>query len=425
VSASNPIVERLDRLHDQWIEFSLLPDARLLRWLIQPDELRMVEAFLAKESDERAAELPDLFLTLPEPFVDVDSYGTSLRAAILAQYEGSRANLVGAASAWHAPAPTPGTHSLAHLVDTCASLRAHFPNMDCLVLVLMPSEVSDYGEWQRWLVGACRGLTASVRLLVVDDANAPALETLALAEPGRVRSVAADLDMPGALTGVARMGGTAGPDGQFRVKFAEMSTAMGAGDLDRARQSATGALAVASENGWLHLVAAVHFAMGAGLSGAGRQGEALASYQQADAAGKRLAGSDEALGHRLRLTAAFGMAAALVGARDFVKALGVYEGSAPMAEKVGDPLLLTECWRMAAYCHEQTADPAKAWERGFMALAAAEGIPAGERAGSTIPFVRDGLIRLAAGSAPHIEAIERRVAELLPGAASGATGGGA
>jgi hypothetical protein len=265
-----------------------------------------------------------------------------------------------------------------------------------------------------------------VRLVVVDSAAEPALEALVEAEPALVHTVAADQDMPGLLNELARMGGTTAPDGQFRVHFTAMASALGGGKIPEAQRAADSALAVASREGWLHLVGAVHFAMAAGFLNAGRTGEAVTAYRQADAAGKELAQTDEALGSRLRLSSAFGLGSALVGSKDFASAAVVYEASTPMAQTVGDPYLLVECSRMAAYCHEQTGDRTKAWERGFMALDAAEAIPPQERAHSMIPFVREGLLRLAGDSQPHVEAIERRVAELMgsgEGAASAAGSG--
>lgn len=426
---SDPIVSRLDRLHDQWVEFALLPDARILRWLLAPDELRMIETFLEMETDDRAGELPDLFITCAEPFADTGTYGTALRAGLIRQYEDARPGMEGKGLgvSWVAPPPAQGVHSLGHFIDSCASFRAGHSDMECLALVLLPAAVSDYAEWQRWLRGAAMHLPPEVRLVVVDDLSNPALEPLAAAEPVRVHSVEAGMKMSAFLGEMARMGGTAGPDGQFRVLFTAMTGALANGRLDEAGGSAQGALKVAGEQGWLHLIGAVHFAMAAGFMNAGSPAKALGSYHEADAAGKRLTASDEPLGSRLRLTAAFGVGSVLLGTGQFARAAAVYEVAAPMAARLGDAWLLTDSWRMAAYCNEQAGATAAAWEQGFRALAAAEGIPAAERASSTIPFIREGLVRLAGGSPPHLEAVEQKVAALLgsaPTAASTSAGTG-
>ena len=421
----HPISSRTDLLHDQWMEFTQLPDARLLRWLLADGELRLLETFVEIESDDRAGTLPDLFVVCRAPFVDVDSYGVALRDEVVARYEEGKGGMAeeGLDASWMPPPPTGRPHSLTHLLDVCESLRLHHPELSILTLLLLPVEVSDYAEWQRWLRGAALRCPEGVRIAVVDDVLAPALEALAAAEPLRVHSVAADLDMNGFLPEMARSAGGVGPDGEFRVEFTAMASALGSGRLEEARAAGGRALAVADRQGWVHLSAAVHLALASGFMNKGRTEEALASYRDADGCGKRLTASDEELGLKLRLYAAFGVGSTLVGTGDFERAASVYEVSAPAATRAGDSWLLTECWRMSAYCCERVGDVAKAWEHNFRALAAAEGIPAAERKSSTIPFIREALLRLAGDSAPHVEAVERQVSGLLEGSAdSGAVG---
>ena len=47
MAQKNPIAQRLEILADQWAEFATREDARLLRWMLRSDEVRMVVAFLA------------------------------------------------------------------------------------------------------------------------------------------------------------------------------------------------------------------------------------------------------------------------------------------------------------------------------------------------------------------------------------------
>lgn len=420
---SHPISSRLDLLHDQWVEFAQLPDARVLRWLLAAEELRLVETFVEAECDDRAGELPDLFIICRASFTDVDSYGSAVVDEIVTRYDEGRAGMVeeGLDASWTPPPWTGRTHSLARLIEVCDSLREHHPDVAILALLLLPGEVGDWAEWQRWLRGAALHCPEGVRIVVVDDLDAPALEALAAAEPERVHSIAADLAMNEFLAEMARTAGSVGPDGEFRVGFTAMTSAIGAGRLEEARAAAVGTLAVAERQGWVHLAAAVHFALASGFMNAGRPEDALASYRDADGCAKRLTATDEELGPKLRLYAAFGVGSTLLGLGDFQRAASVYEVSAPAAVRVGDAWLLTECWRMSAYCHERIGGASTAWEHYFRALTAAEGIPPAERKNSTIPFIREALLRLAGGSEPHVEAVERQVSGLLEeGADSGA-----
>jgi hypothetical protein len=280
--AKNAIAQRLDRLHDQWVEFSTAPEPRILHWLVRQDEYRMVEAFLQKESDDAAGELPDIFMRFDESFHDVNQYGAALLDGLLAQYAVVKEELAqdGIAAAWQPAAPAPGTHSLTAFTAAAVSLHTHYADeMEQLALVLTPTVVADPVQWQRWLIAAARGMPASVRIVIIDDIDAPVLGAIKPDEEGLVATVPAELTMSDAMVELAKAGGTAGPDGQFRVNFATLGQALGAGDLARAEQSANNAIAIARENGWIHLVAAVHFAMGAGLLNAGRPLEAVERYR--------------------------------------------------------------------------------------------------------------------------------------------------
>src|SRR5687767_12558814 len=116
----NPITERLERLYDQYIEFIEDPKARLLRWVIEPDEARMIETFLAVENSE-GGELPDLFIRLLVPFDRPPLYALELRGALLDQYRESRSEID--LGDWSPPSASSDT--LLSLVETCKSLLEH------------------------------------------------------------------------------------------------------------------------------------------------------------------------------------------------------------------------------------------------------------------------------------------------------------
>ena len=49
----NPIEKRLDRITDHWKAFIENPEARLLRWCVDREEMRMIDIFVAIEQDDR------------------------------------------------------------------------------------------------------------------------------------------------------------------------------------------------------------------------------------------------------------------------------------------------------------------------------------------------------------------------------------
>ncbi len=411
----NAIARRLDRLHDQWNEFAADHEARVLRWLIRGDELRVVEVFLQTEQDDRAGEIPDLFITLADPFEDVVSYGATLRASLLAQYDEARADLreSGMNDNW-TPPPPDGRHTLTAFIDACSSLQDCYADVtERLAVVLMPAAITDRAEWQRWLGAVAQRLPREVRVAVVDSVEAPALAGLAAENPARVRTVEAGLDMPAATLELAREGGVATPDGQFRVQFAALAQAIVKGDLAAARTRADAAGAIAEANGWGQLTAAVHLALAGGLLSAGEWTEAVSRYFSADSAGAQLEAQGDAMGAKLRLQAHLGRAATIFAAQDYVRAAAAYEDATRIATAAGDPLMLLESWRMAAHCHEQAGDAPRAWECGLRALDASEAMSPDSRRHSTLPFAGEGLLRVAEGASGDAQMVDRRLTELV------------
>jgi len=411
----NAIARRLDRLNDQWNEFASDPDARLLRWLIRADELRVVEAFIQTEQDDRAGEIPDLFVTFIEPFDDVASYGASLRASLITQYEDAKPELreVGIDDTW-TPPPAEGRHSLTAFIEACASLHSSYGDLiEKLAVFLNPTAVKDKSEWQRWLRALVERLPPDVRIAAVDSVESPALAALADALPTRVRTVAADLDMPAATLELSRAGGVTTPDGQFRVQFAALAQALQKSDLAAARSRAEVAGAIAHDNGWAQLVSAVHLALAGGLMAAGEWGEAISRYYNADTAGAELEAQGDAMGSKLRLHAHLGRAATLFAAQDYLKAAAAYEAATRIATKADDALMLLECWRMAAHCHEHAGDMIRAWECGLQALDAGEVLPPENRTHSTLPFAGEGLLRVAEAASGDVQMVDRRLTELV------------
>jgi hypothetical protein len=75
---TNPITQRLGQLSDQWARFAANDAARVLLWQLTAAEVRMLDAFVELESDERTAEHATLFMTLDSPFEGAAAHGRSL-----------------------------------------------------------------------------------------------------------------------------------------------------------------------------------------------------------------------------------------------------------------------------------------------------------------------------------------------------------
>src|SRR6185503_15952996 len=150
----NPIAERVDRLHDQWTLFAKNRDARILRWVLELDEVAVLDAWMAKESHPDAAETPDLFLELDTPFALPTQHGVALREAVRTTYEADKAALqqAGIAPTWQCPPYRQGTNDIAAWLEALESLRTtHGEGIEILAVSLRPAYVSDPQAYALWL----------------------------------------------------------------------------------------------------------------------------------------------------------------------------------------------------------------------------------------------------------------------------------
>ncbi|MGD8863780.1 MAG: hypothetical protein PVI30_27450 [Myxococcales bacterium] len=406
MAGKNPIEARVDLLSDQWVEFAEDPDARVLRWVLKGDEIAMAEAFLQVEGDPEAGNQPDFFLELVAPFENPQGHGFFLRQALVAVYEefseqaDEQPAEQGEAADWKPPVVDDRESDIQFLVRTCESFHAHHELPGHLVLVLRPTAVDDPGAYQLWLHRLAVAAPAQLRALVLDSAEAPGYGQLAEADPRRVTTRAADLDMPSALEQVsAEAGHLDTPGGKFRHLFVQLGNALGEQDLGKALSLGGLALQVAASQGWHHLAVPVHFALGGSLTGAGRHQEAVNHYTEAETAAVKgqSEGPDEAKDacKKLQLQARLGRAAALMAGGAHPMAARLYEESAPMAAEGDDPRVLLDCWRLASFSHEQAGAYDDAWRCGLEGLRVArDEMDAETRQSSSFPYLGEGLMRL-------------------------------
>ncbi len=400
-SRKNPIERRLDKINDLWVAFAEQPDARVLCLFALPDELRMVDAFVAMESDARAGTLPDLFVELKSPFEAASSYGYALCGEFLEIAKKLHAGLESAeVQPWSPPQATRGEDDVSLWIRTCVSFHQHYAVTGHFAAVLRPASVSEPGTLQSWLQRFAAAAPPQVRAVVVDDAKSPSLAPLVKAEPIRVVGKSLDLDMPGARLELSReAGGLDTPGGQFRHLFVKLGNALGEQKLPEALAFGQAALTLAAAQGWWHLMVPVHCALAAGLLGAERLPEAVGQYQAAEAAALR--GETDAPEEArptcktLRLQSRLGTGSALIAARLWDRAAKHYRETAPIATAAGDQRALLDCHRLASFCEEQQGNREVALQDGMAGLEVARVMDPETRASSSFPYLGEGLMRVA------------------------------
>jgi hypothetical protein len=397
MARKNPIERRVDRVSDQWVEFAEAPNPRLLCWLAKADERPMVDAFIGVESDEQAGTLPDLFLRLRAPFMPAPPYGVLLRGELCDQARALEDGAERPASArWAAPEHDRRESDVAFLVRTCVAFAQHFELPGHLALLLEPEAVSDPGAFLVWLQQAIGFAPANVRLIVVDDAEAPALSALVKAEPVRIVARPLDLDMAAARLQLSQeAGGLDTPGGQFRHLFVKLTNALGANDIQGALGYGQLALGITAAQGWFALAVPVHFALGAALAGLGRSEEANQHYGSAEIAATEGERAGDATCTKLKPQARMVRGGLLINMRLFRMAAQLFVETIPMAIAAGDARMALDGYRLASFCYEQDGQYDKAWQQGVDGLAYARTLDKETAGTSTVAYLGEGMMRLA------------------------------
>lgn len=403
MAARNPVTERLERLYAQWTDFTLEPEARVLRWLVRDDEARMIETFIGIESNE-GGRLPVLFPRLCVPFERSHTYAFALRNRLLDDIE-AEAKDAPILRGFIPPPPRSEDEGLVGLVALAEALivhvRARGTTLEHLALTILPPPLGDGPDWARFVARLAVRLSKSeVRAIVVDRIEDPVLQPAIEMAPVAIWSVPANLDMPTAVREVsARAGKLDEPAGKFRHAYTAMLDAIGKHDMTAALRSGAEASVVARAQGWWHLLVAVGFCLGTGYLDAKRATESAQWFRRAE---EPLAGPKPALGandeaalvETLRLRCRLGLAAACYFAGAFEQSAIVYGGAAEIAHTLGDRLAEIDAKRMQSHCYEQAGKLDDAWSRGIEGVGVGAQLSVDERKVSTLPYLGRALLQL-------------------------------
>lgn len=411
----NPIEQRLDRLHRQWDAFARAREARILRWVFAPDEWRMFEALLALEH-RVTGELPVLFVVLAAPFEAAPRHGHELRRE-LAEYAGAGApefEALGLA-AWRSPIFEGTSSDIGMFSESLASLHHHLADrLEQLAIVLWPSAVLDANAYVGWLRRLARVVPERVKIVVPDRSEAPRLAGL---EGERIMAIDAALDMAGAAEALAAAApGGDEPGGRFRAAFVAMSAAFGRGQLAVAREQAEVARAIAEATpGFAHLEVSLAFAYASGLLGLAEHADAIAEFVRAEQRAAVAESAGEGWAGAMRLRAAVGVGAALVGAAAWPEAATRWLAAADLARALDEAITELDCLRMAAWSHERGGRLDDAWALARVGLDRAAELDPALRAHATLPWLGELLLRLCESGprANERARVTRSLAELL------------
>jgi hypothetical protein len=257
----SPIARCLERMQSKWqAAVTTNPDYRLACWRIAPDEAALLNGFCKLESSRHGG-LPEIFVVMLTPFENYATFSLRLLSDLLDAWEGDAqagppAELGSTLAYWRAQlaADAPAEALLVELLTTvyqyCGSPRQP------LVLGLLPRQVSNFADYNRWLVAVATALPVGVKLMVVDhlgqDYLQPACDRL---KGNSLRIDCGDLGVAEALQGLATGGDPQQPDVVFRQCLFGMGTAAAAKNRAQLESWGEKALLAAQRSGQLTLMA--------------------------------------------------------------------------------------------------------------------------------------------------------------------------
>ena len=439
----NPIAQRLEAIHEQWLRFRDDPASRLLIWCATHDEASLIDTFVARECDEELARTPDLFVQLSAPFHSERTHGFALAQALCTQHEQALASLPAADRPlhWRCPSIDERASDLSVLGSVLDSLRRSLVadhNSARLVVWLDPSNVHAQEAYLRWLSRLIRQTPRELRFLVVDDTAESTFAPLANTEPAGVATQTCALDLPAAFaalaagtgdgsTGAASTGAGSAGD-QLRLLQTQLAIAVGAGEVTRAEQLATSATELATAQGWPHLAATVQMTLAAGYGRALRHVDAHGAFSQAEQLAHESArdtahrapktSEDDTRTHarQLCLHAKLGRAGVLLALRSYPQAAATYLDAAALAHALADARLELDGHRLASVCLALQREPARAWQTGLRGLQLALAMDAETRATSSLLYLAEHLVRISeteGAYSAHHRPLAEQLARLL------------
>jgi hypothetical protein len=423
---SHPIARRLEVLAAQWANFTSNPEARLLRWQCLPDEVPVVETFVAREADSDACFTPDVFLRFDDAFEHATAHGHVLRKTLLAALDEARPALDEGELE-----PSTGHDDVGAFAALLLAYFEHLAEVDHVVAFLSPDEVKDTSAYQAWLQRLAHACPEQVRVVVLEDAAAPFCEVLAKSEPTRIETISCNLGMQGAFEAMASNANDGSPGANFRELLVRIGGRAKEGDVASASSLARAATDLALTMQCPHLAAGVQMLLAsvhasvqqpiealtcyAEVDRLGQATHAIGDHDQASAASELRGDVAKVYGLRLRRDARLGQGAVLIGQQAWRHAGTVYVEAASLSKALQEPLAELDGLRLASFCHEQQGKREDAWQCGMAGLEVGAGMDEETRRGSTLGYLGESMLRMTHSSShsAYREAIGKHMEKLL------------
>ncbi|MEP7321562.1 MAG: hypothetical protein ABI761_06570 [Saprospiraceae bacterium] len=388
----NAIEQRLAKLTSLWMQFRERPDARICRWLLKDDEVKLVQGFidLAQRPDH---EIADLFFPLESTFSKPENYSVDLINELDERLKNEKEK-TDFSIVWQPGVTPPGKSVSKHFLDNFSSFASALSTEELAVAFFNPPTWTPGLE--SWLIDAVStGIPDRIRFIVLDLEAYPMFTRLADLYPEVVKTIRPELDMMSAMIQLASAGDPADPGVKFRKAFLVLSQAAAKKDLQRFEQLANEPLGIARQQGWKHLEIAVFALKGSTLLSINKFEDAISTYENGRLIAQSAADQGDPIGQTLSMQMLLCKGSVGIAMKDYKLASEQYALAGDKADEVGDQFQIMESRRMQGYCLEQLKNKQAAWAAYNLSLNAGEQLDISIRQNSTLPYVGRALLDMA------------------------------
>lgn len=406
---ANPIQQELEKLDEQWEDFtsSKLP---LFHWYFSPDDIQLGLTFI-KVKEQLDEKNPELFIHLHSEFEELDSFGRALAEEMNymiedgindAGLEESQENTPPTTiHPWIRPDLTTCTSGFNCIFRSCKHALDSFGDyVHNLVLVITPARIKNHSQYTQWWAECCDihsryDWPKNLKLVVFDTEKNSALATLAHEQPMHIHSVDAPVDMAAAIQAVLREVDDGSPNAKFRQHTVDLQQAVGKRDKSAIDSLSAAAIALAEQHHWLDMWVVTLLTRAAGYLSLQTYDVALKDYRSAQLIAAQGEQENVPGCNKLHLQAIICEGTCLFSAERFDEAAIAYAQGAQLAEQQQDSMMTLEGWRMASFSMERLKEKKLAWDYAMKAVEAGRKMDEGQRAQSTLPFLGQALLRLS------------------------------
>ena len=391
------IQEKYKVVEKKYGEFRIDPEARICLWLLEHDEVSMIESFFETETTLHA-KYPDLFIKFEPAFEGKGPFDEALYRELYGFAEDYRNSDEEGKIPFHWDPPAYEDivfFDEAFFLKTLAEFWEGIPDLqDHVVAYFRPESITDFQEFKDWFKESLeKEWDHQVRFMVLDSISQPRYLDLAEAFPGRVKVIEPELNMDQAMKDISNAAGSPDDPGtQYRNHFIDLTKAGAKGEMKEARAAGDKAIKICVAQKWPHLQISVLFALGAAWMNQQEPEKSLVEYDEAE----KLARAEKDQGNELAAVllpnVLFAKAAAHIQMQEFELAANIYKG---IPEHLGENYRQSlEAWRMAGFCYDTHGAVAEAYEAYKKALEVTDHMEADQVKDSTLPYVGEALIRL-------------------------------